>query len=226
MRGVQNPATRAAWVGLPYFKRKTHPPSLSEENPRKHGEQKNKGESGSQGYPKRLSERCFLRIRGGETNRDQDDGPNRKDVQAAAKDELPSGSVVSQKCRHVGRQKILRIDALRIFQERDWNGQQFSKRHGKVRENRDGERRAEIRSHSSNEFECSKIDRGRKQNQERPADDSPYVLRDFRSLSALLVGALLLRLWQALDLPRGELVFLDLLLGIVQPVRAFDERGT
>src|SRR5229473_8389334 len=94
-----------------------------------------------------------------------------------------------------------------------------------MRESRDGERGPEIRSDSSNEPEGAKIDRGRKQDQERPADDSPYILRDFRSLSALFICGLLLGLGQSLDMRGRELVFLYLLLGVVHPIRAFDERG-
>src|SRR5216684_796120 len=102
----------------------------------------------------------------------------------------PDGSVFA-----TSNEKLTR----RVYQERDWNCQKFSKRHWKMRESRDGERGPEIRSDSSNEPEGAKIDRGRKQDQERPADDSPYILRDFRSLSALFICGLLLGLWQSLD---------------------------
>ena len=80
VRRGQKPAPRASRIRFRYFKRKIHPLSLSEENPRHHGEDQNKGERRSERNSKRFPERRLLRIGGGETNRHEDDGPKREDV--------------------------------------------------------------------------------------------------------------------------------------------------
>src|SRR5437879_11694278 len=64
----QAATSRAGRVGFCYFKRKTHTPSLSEENPRNHGEDQDKRESRSKGNSERRPNRRYLWFRSGETN--------------------------------------------------------------------------------------------------------------------------------------------------------------
>ena len=64
----QAATARAGRIGFQDFKRKTHPLSLSEENPRHHGKQQNERVRRTEGDAKRLTEWRLLRVRRGKSN--------------------------------------------------------------------------------------------------------------------------------------------------------------
>src|ERR1700693_5634706 len=68
MRRGQPPYPRPARVSLLYFKRKTHPVSLSRENPRQHGEEQNDGDKNGEDDRQGLTYGQFFGIRRGKPN--------------------------------------------------------------------------------------------------------------------------------------------------------------
>jgi hypothetical protein len=89
VRRVQNAASCTSWTRLCYFKRKTHPVSVSGENPGNCREEQINANEESERNSQGFAERKLLWIGRGEPVRDENHRPNSEDVNRSHGDRLP-----------------------------------------------------------------------------------------------------------------------------------------
>ncbi len=109
MRSRQAPAARSSGIGLGEVKRKTHPISVSGEDERPAHAAGHEGRPNTKGDDEGLRPLQFPGVHDRETNRYEDQGPNRENVERLAERDEPFSGFVGQKCRQIRGNRIFKV---------------------------------------------------------------------------------------------------------------------